>query len=136
MIDREHDLSITRQAKLLGISRGTVYYLPRPVSPADLALMRRIDELHLEHPFMGARMLRRQLADLGMQRRQVHRIWSRAGLEDLGCAIQQLPLPFGDLVRMQFKLLAQLGHRAIFPQSGQRHLRLEHRRVGAAVTPR
>lgn len=44
MIDRDHTLSITRQAKLLGISRGTVYYLPRPVSPADLALMRRIDE--------------------------------------------------------------------------------------------
>ena len=60
MIEREHELSITRQAKLLGISRGTVYYLPRPVSPADLALMRRIDELHLEHPFMGARMLRRK----------------------------------------------------------------------------
>ena len=61
MIDREHDLSITRQTKLLNISRGSVYYLPRPVSDADLALMRRIDELHLEHPFMGARMLRRML---------------------------------------------------------------------------
>ena len=48
MIDRDHELSITRQAKLLEISRGTVYYLPRPVSPADLALMRRLDELHLE----------------------------------------------------------------------------------------
>jgi putative transposase len=57
MIDREHKLSITRQAKLLDISRGTVYYLPQPVSPADLALMRQIDELHLEHPFMGSRML-------------------------------------------------------------------------------
>ena len=53
MIDRDHQLSITRQAELLKISRGTVYYLPQPVSPADLALMRRIDELHLEHPFMG-----------------------------------------------------------------------------------
>jgi len=66
MIDRDHDLSITRQAELLNISRGTVYYLPRPVSPADLALMRRIDELHLEHPFMGARMLRDQLARQGI----------------------------------------------------------------------
>jgi hypothetical protein len=45
MIEREHELSITRQAKLLGISRGAVYYLPRPVSPADLALMRKIDDL-------------------------------------------------------------------------------------------
>ena len=53
MIDRDHELSITRQAELLKISRGTVYYLPQPVSPADLALMRRQDELHLEHPFMG-----------------------------------------------------------------------------------
>ena len=58
MINRDHDLSITRQAELLEISRGTVYYLPRPVSPADLALMRELDELHLQHPFMGARMLR------------------------------------------------------------------------------
>ena len=65
MIDRDHDLPITRQAQLLNISRGTVYYLPQPVSPADLVLMRRIDELHLEHPFMGARMLRRQLAHGG-----------------------------------------------------------------------
>lgn len=61
MIDRDHDLPITRQAKLLNISRGSVYSLPRPVSDADLALMRRIDELHLEHPFRGARMLRRML---------------------------------------------------------------------------
>jgi putative transposase len=57
MIDRQHDLSITRQAELLAISRDPVYYLPRSVSEADLALMRRIDQLHLEHPFMGARML-------------------------------------------------------------------------------
>ncbi len=59
MIDRNHALPITRQAQLLGMSRVSVYYLPRPISPADLALMRRIDELHLEFPFMGARMLRR-----------------------------------------------------------------------------
>ena len=53
MIDGNHALSISRQAQLAGISRGSVYYLPRPVSPADLALMRRIDELHLEHPVHG-----------------------------------------------------------------------------------
>jgi putative transposase len=57
MIDRSHDLSITRQAKALGISRGSVYYLPRAASAADLALMRRMDELHLDHPFAGSRML-------------------------------------------------------------------------------
>ena len=47
MIDRKHKLSVARQTKLLGFSRGTVYYLPRPVPDGDLALMRRIDELHL-----------------------------------------------------------------------------------------
>jgi putative transposase len=57
MIDRDHGLGVSRQAKALGISRGSVYYLPRPTSDADLALMRRIDELHLEHPFAGSRML-------------------------------------------------------------------------------
>jgi putative transposase len=57
MIDRTNRLSIGRQAKALGISRGSVYYLPRPASDADLALMRRIDELHLDYPFAGSRML-------------------------------------------------------------------------------
>ena len=57
MIDRGQKLSVSRQAKVLGISRGSVYYLPRPTSGADLVLMRRIDELHLEHPFTGSRML-------------------------------------------------------------------------------
>src|SRR3984893_12958402 len=51
MIDRNDDLPMSRQAKVLGISRGSVYYLPRPVSADDLALMRRIDELHLDYPF-------------------------------------------------------------------------------------
>ena len=48
MIDRGHDLPITRQAEVLRISRGSVYYLPRPVSTADLAIMRRLDRLHLD----------------------------------------------------------------------------------------
>ncbi len=85
MIDRKHDLSISAQAKLLGISRGTVYYLPRPVSDADLALMRRIDELHLQHPFMGARMLRDQLAREGVHvgRRHLRTLMQRMGIEAL-----------------------------------------------------
>ena len=58
MIDRTHVLPISRQAKVLNISRGAVYYQPRPVSPKDLRVMRRIDELHLERPFAGARILR------------------------------------------------------------------------------
>ena len=54
MIDREHDLPITQQAEVLRISRGIVYYLPRPVPEADLAIMRRLDRLHLEFPSPGA----------------------------------------------------------------------------------
>ena len=85
MIDRDHELSITRQARLLNISRGTVYYLPLPVSPADLALMRKIDALHLEHPFMGARMLRDQLARQGIHagRRHIRTLMYRMGIEAL-----------------------------------------------------
>jgi putative transposase len=85
MIDREHELSITCQAKLLGISRGMVYYLPKPVGDADLALMRRLDELHLEHPFMGARMLRGQLRREGIHvgRRHVRTLMLRMGMEAL-----------------------------------------------------
>ena len=58
MINRQHPLPLQKQAAALGISRGSVYYLPRPVPAADLALMLRIDKLHLEFPFAGARMMR------------------------------------------------------------------------------
>jgi putative transposase len=57
MIDKNHALSVVKQAGLLKLSRGSVYYLPRATSPADLAIMRRIDELHLDYPFAGSRML-------------------------------------------------------------------------------
>ena len=85
MIDRDDRLSVTRQAQLLGISRGSVYYLPRPVSDSDLALMRRLDELHLEHPFMGARMLRDQLARQGIHagRRHIGTLMQRMGITAL-----------------------------------------------------
>jgi putative transposase len=85
MIDRTHKLSVTCQATLLGISRGSVYYLPRPVSQADLTLMRRLDELHLEHPFMGARMLRDQLLREGFKvgRKHVTTLMQRMGIEAL-----------------------------------------------------
>jgi putative transposase len=85
MIDRDHTLPITHQASLLGMSRGSVYYLPRPVSAADLGLMRRIDELHLEYPFMGARMLRRQLQRDGVVvgRRHIATLMQRMGIEAL-----------------------------------------------------
>src|SRR4030081_3763112 len=87
MIDRAHDLPITKQAAALNISRGSVYYLPRPVSAADLALMRRIDELHLEFPFAGSRLLRDLLAAEGSKigRRHVTTLMKRMGIEALYC---------------------------------------------------
>jgi putative transposase len=74
MITPDHDLAITRQAVLLALSRSSVYYTPRPVSDEDLALMRRMDELHLELPFAGSRMLRDLLNDdLGGHLKSGHR---------------------------------------------------------------
>jgi putative transposase len=83
MIDRSHDLSIVRQAEVLNISRGSVYYKPKPVSAADLALMRRLDELHLERPFAGSRMLRDFLNREGFPvgRRRVATLMKRMGIE-------------------------------------------------------
>ena len=83
MIDRNDDLSVTRQAKVLGISRGSVYYLPRPVSTADLALMRRIDELHLDYPFAGSRMLQGFLVREGYDVGRLHvaTLMKRMGIE-------------------------------------------------------
>src|SRR4051794_30580709 len=85
MIDRDHDLPIIKQAKALGISRGSVYYLPRPVPAADLAIMRRMDELHLEFPFAGSRMLRDFLNKEGVEigRRHVATLMKRMGIEAL-----------------------------------------------------
>ncbi|TYC80982.1 IS3 family transposase, partial [Novosphingobium sp. BW1] len=66
MIDQTDTLPVKRQAKELGISRGSVYYLPRPVSSEDLAIMRCIDALHLEFPFAGSRMMRDFLRQEGI----------------------------------------------------------------------
>ena len=66
MIDRDHKLPLARQAKAVGISRGSIYYRPRPVGEAGLGLMRRIDELHLEYPFAGSRMMRGLLRQEGL----------------------------------------------------------------------
>ena len=83
MIDRDHELSVSHQAKALGISRGSVYYLPRPTSETDLALMRRIDELHLEYPFAGSRMLKGLLTGEGHEvgRCHVSTLMKRMGIE-------------------------------------------------------
>ena len=85
MIDATHPLPIARQAQLLELSRSSVYYQPQPTSDADLALMRRIDELHLEHPFAGSRMLRDLLRREGFEvgRKHVTTLMRRMGIEAL-----------------------------------------------------
>ena len=85
MIDRRHPLPLSRQAKTVGISRGSVYYLPRPVSAQNLALMRRIDERHLELPFAGSRMLRDLLHQEGITvgRKHVVTRMRRMGIQAL-----------------------------------------------------
>ncbi len=85
MIDREHDLPITKQAQVLRISRGSVYYLPRPLPATDLEIMRRLDRLHLELPFAGSRMLRGLLTAEGCKigRRHVKTLMKRMGIEAL-----------------------------------------------------
>ncbi len=83
MIDREHELAIGRQAELLQLSRSHLYYKPRLVSSAILAMMRRLDELHLDYPFAGSRMLRDMLRADGVMvgRELVTRLMRRMGIE-------------------------------------------------------
>ena len=85
MIDRTHELSLTRQARILKLSRSGLYYHPRPVSGADLTIMRRIDELHLDHPSSGSRMLRDLLNAEGVTigRQHVRTLMKRMGIEAL-----------------------------------------------------
>jgi putative transposase len=85
MIDRVHTLPLVQQASLLGLSRSSVYYLPRPVAPARLAIMHRIDALHLEYPFAGSRMLRDLLRAEGIAigRMAVATLMRRMGIEAL-----------------------------------------------------
>ncbi len=87
MIDRGHELPVSQQAKLVGIARSSAYYRPRQVSEADQNLMRRIDELHLEFPFAGARMLVRLLRrdGYGVGRRRVRTLMKRMGVKALYC---------------------------------------------------
>jgi putative transposase len=83
MIDRRHGLQLGRQAELLKLSRSSIYYQPRPVPPAELAIMRQIDELHLNYPFAGSRMLRDMLLADGVVigREKVITLMRRIGVE-------------------------------------------------------
>ncbi|MGU3779471.1 hypothetical protein [Burkholderia metallica] len=83
MIDRAHTLPVSKQAKLVGIARSSAYYRPHPVSESDQLLIRRIDQLQMEFPFAGARMLARQLRrkghEIGHRRVRQLSLWA-AGL--------------------------------------------------------
>ena len=83
MINRDHKLPLTRQAELLNISRGAIYYKSRDVSAADLKIMRRLDALHLDYPFAGSRMLRDMLVREGISvgRRHVRALMKKMGIE-------------------------------------------------------
>ncbi len=85
MMDRTHPLPVRRQCQLLKLARSTAYYQPMPVSETTLALMRRIDELHLQYPFAGTRMLRDLLRQEGQAigRRQVTTLMRRMGMAAL-----------------------------------------------------
>ena len=85
MIDRSHPLPVVRQCQILKLARSTAYYTPTPTSAEDLALMRTIDELHLEHPFAGSRMLRDllRLRGLAIGRKRVRTLMKRMRIEAL-----------------------------------------------------
>ena len=85
MIDRTHKLPVVRQCEILALARSTAYYEPKPTPPEDLELMRRMDELHLDYPFAGSRMLRDLLRNEGraVGRRRVRRLMQKMGIEAL-----------------------------------------------------
>ena len=85
MIAKEHSLPVTRQCELLDLNRSSVYYQPSLVSAEDLALMRRLDEMHLERPFYGSRRLRDWLCDEGheVNRKRVQRLMRLLGITAL-----------------------------------------------------
>ena len=85
MIDRDHKLSVSKQCRILKLSRSSVYYQPRPITELTLKLMRRIDELHLEYPFAGSRMLREMLFREGWKvgRRRVRTLMKKLNITAL-----------------------------------------------------
>lgn len=85
MIDKTHQLSVRQQSQLIQINRSTLYYKPKEISSTDLSWMRLIDEIHLDYPFMGSRMIRDMLQRQGHQigRRKVRRLMRLMGIHAL-----------------------------------------------------
>ena len=115
MIDRTHKLSVSRQAKLLNISRGSVYYRTKPTSDSDLALMNAMDQLHLDFPFMGSRQLCRALLKQG---HQVGRLHVRSLMRKMGiCALA--PQPGTSQRNPQHKVFPYLLRQLVINRSNQ-----------------
>jgi len=135
MIDREHKLSVVRQAKLLGFSRGSVYYSPRPVPDSDLALMRRIDELHLDYPFAGSRMLQGLLRGEGLEAGRLHvaTLMKKMGIE----AIYRRPNTSKPAPghKIYPYLLRKLAVRRLHPAQGVLHCTFSSDRAPPACAP-
>ena len=85
MIDRAHALPVTQQCQILALARSSVYAVPQPIAAQELALMRQMDELHLQHPFAGSRMLRDLLRLDGVHvgRKHVATLMRRMGITAL-----------------------------------------------------
>ena len=115
MIDRTDQLSVSRQAELLNISRGTVYYLPKPTSQTDLAMMNAIDKLHLDFPFMGARQLCRELLKQGhiVGRLHVRSLMLKMGISALA------PQPGTSQRNQQHKVFPYLLRKLLIQRSNQ-----------------
>ena len=143
MIDREHGLPVTKQAEVLNISRGSVYYLPRPVPEGDLKLMRRLDQLPMDYPFAGARMLSGLLNGEGFAigRKHVSTLMKKMGISALYCKPNtSKPAPghkiYPYLLRsLKVERANQAGHGHHLYPDGQR-LCLSGLRIGLAHTPR
>ena len=84
-IHEKHELSKTRRCELLDVARSSAYYRGEPVSEADLAVMRLIDETHLQWPFYGSRRMRDELEERGhtVNRKRVQRLMRQMGLRAL-----------------------------------------------------
>ena len=72
MINKDFKITLTRQAELLCLNRTGLYYVPKPMNDNDLSILRKLDELHLQYPFMGARMLQDQLNRQGVKIGRLH----------------------------------------------------------------
>lgn len=81
----EHPLSVVRQCRLLEVPRSSFYYRPAPVSAEDLDLMRRIDAIHLDYPFLGSRRVQDELGRAGLRvnRKKIRRLMRAMGIAAL-----------------------------------------------------